>query len=50
MTTTLLQDVDGGPLGGNAEGSGAPTINVKNIDGGPSWEAVPEVQERPPTT
>jgi hypothetical protein len=24
-----------GPLGGGAEGPGAPTINTKNIDGGP---------------
>jgi hypothetical protein len=26
-----------GPLGGGAEDLGAPTINARNIDGGPPW-------------
>jgi hypothetical protein len=60
------------PLGGDAEDQGAPTINAKNVDGGPpkiwyrrsesghqqrkkcqrwaSWEVVPEIRERPPST
>jgi hypothetical protein len=39
-----------GPLGGDDGDPGAPTINVKNVDSGPPWEAVPEIQERPPST
>jgi hypothetical protein len=44
-----VKKIDGTPLGGDAGGPGAPTINTKNVDGGP-LEVVPEVQERPPST
>jgi hypothetical protein len=37
-------------LGGDAGDPGVPTINAKNVDGGPPWEAVPKIQERPPST
>jgi hypothetical protein len=39
-----------GPLGGGAEDPGAPTINIKNIDGDPPWLAVLEIREHPPST
>jgi hypothetical protein len=38
------------PLGGVAGDPGAPTINMKNVDGGPHWEALLEIRDSPPST
>jgi hypothetical protein len=38
-----------GPLGGGAGDPGAPTINGENIDSGPLWEAMSEIQEYSPS-
>jgi hypothetical protein len=38
-----------GPLGGGAGDPGAPTINRENIDSGPLWEAMSEIQEYSPS-
>jgi hypothetical protein len=38
------------PLGGSTRSLGAPTINDKNINGGPPWDAVMEIWECPPST
>jgi hypothetical protein len=38
------------PLGGGDGYPGAPSINAKNVDGGPPWEVVLEDWERPPST
>jgi hypothetical protein len=38
------------PLGGGAKDLGAPTINTKNVNGGPPWEALREIWERPSLT
>jgi hypothetical protein len=46
---SMLKNVDGEHLGGGVGGPRAPTINAKNIDGGPPWEAVMEMRERPPS-
>jgi hypothetical protein len=37
-----------GHLGASGD-PGAPTINVKNIDGGPRWEVLTEIRKRPPS-
>jgi hypothetical protein len=36
-----------GPLRGGDGDPGAPIINAKNVNGGPPWEAVTEIRERP---
>jgi hypothetical protein len=40
MTTTL---------GGNAGDPGAPTTQHENVNGGPPWEVMLRVRERPPS-
>jgi hypothetical protein len=42
---TILKTSMASPLGGDTRGPGAPTINAKNVDGGPSG-----IRERPPLT
>jgi hypothetical protein len=37
------------PLAGADGDSGAPTINVKNVDGGTPWEVLTEIRELPPS-
>jgi hypothetical protein len=46
------KNVDGRHSGGGGGdgGSGAPTTQLEDIDGGPPWEVVSKVQERPPST
>jgi hypothetical protein len=37
-----------GPLGGDVKDPGAPTTRVEDVNGGPPWEAMSEIQECPP--
>jgi hypothetical protein len=46
---STLRNVDGGPLGGGARDTGAPTINAKKRQRRAPWEEVPEIWERPPS-
>jgi hypothetical protein len=38
-----------GPVGGDAGDPGTLTINTKNVDGGPPWEATSEIREHSPS-
>jgi hypothetical protein len=49
-TPSTLRNYDGGPIGGGDGDPGAPTINAKKCRWRTPWEAVPEVQEHPPST
>ncbi len=48
---SMLRNIGGGPPGGiEAEGPGAPTINVKTSMTGPREVPALKVRERPPAT